>query len=132
MTSGSISISAAGDPLIYTQNATGFFVTARNSTVKILIPDVPIANGVVHVVDGVLIDTNTDPNAAANAISSNAAVAKGNTLPQTGFVSQSLPTSVPSSGSGTTGGSSSGAQNLKSNVSLLILALSGLNFLYKL
>lgn len=59
--------SAAGEPFHFTTNGTGTFVTSGNSTAKIVESDVLTSNGVVHVIDGVLVNTQNDPSAASSA-----------------------------------------------------------------
>ena len=61
--------SAAGEPLKFLVNATGAYVTSGNTTARIVSADIPTANGVVHIIDRVL--TNTDfksPTASSSAM----------------------------------------------------------------
>lgn len=61
--------SAAGEPLVFTSNATGSFVTSGSggSAVRITKTDLLVDNGVVHVIDGVLADLAANPAAASSA-----------------------------------------------------------------
>lgn len=60
---------AGGESLLFTVNGTGQYVTdsATNKTARIIQPDVLLANGVLHVIDRVFLDTDTDPSAASAA-----------------------------------------------------------------
>ena len=59
--------SAAGEPLSFALNATGHYVTSGNVTARIVQPDVLLPNGVIHVVDRVLVNTESDAGAASSA-----------------------------------------------------------------
>ncbi len=59
--------SAAGEPLSFVLNATGHYVSSGGATARIVQPDVLLANGVVHVIDGVLLNTASDAAAASSA-----------------------------------------------------------------
>ena len=59
--------SAAGEPLTFSLNATGRYVTSGNATALIVQPDVLLPNGVIHVIDRVLVNTQADPSAASSA-----------------------------------------------------------------
>ncbi|KAF9059856.1 FAS1 domain-containing protein [Rhodocollybia butyracea] len=62
--------SAAGEPTTFTTNSSGAFVNSGGTTAKILQTDVISSNGVVHVIDSVLLNTNADPAAASSAYAS--------------------------------------------------------------
>ncbi|KIP05780.1 hypothetical protein PHLGIDRAFT_107813, partial [Phlebiopsis gigantea 11061_1 CR5-6] len=47
----------AGDTLSFSVNSTGQYVTRGNITARIVQPDVLLSNGVVHIIDSVLVDT---------------------------------------------------------------------------
>ncbi|RDX40108.1 FAS1 domain-containing protein [Lentinus brumalis] len=59
--------SAAGEPLSFVLNATGHYVTSGNVTAQIIQPDVLLPNGVIHVIDRVLVNTDSDVSAASSA-----------------------------------------------------------------
>ena len=63
--SNSSATSAAGEPLSFALNATGHYVTSGNVTARIVQPDVLLPNGVIHVVDRVLVNTQSDAGAAS-------------------------------------------------------------------
>jgi hypothetical protein len=71
--------SAAGEPFMFTTNSTGTFVSSANSTAQIIQSDIIIQNGVVHVIDGVLLNTASNSTAAAAAYSSGIAAAQTST-----------------------------------------------------
>jgi hypothetical protein len=60
---------------MFVANDTGAFVMSGNSTARIIQSDIVIANGVVHVIDGVLLNQGANTEAAASAASSNVAAA---------------------------------------------------------
>ncbi|OCF33670.1 hypothetical protein I316_04744 [Kwoniella heveanensis BCC8398] len=99
--------SAAGEPFTFLSNGTGVFVQSANSTARIIQSDIIINNGVVHLIDGVLVNTGSNPEAAASAYSSGVAAAATSTeatAPVTA-TSEAAPTG---SQSGSSGGSSAG------------------------
>ena len=59
--------SAAGEPFSFAQNATGQYVTQGNVTARIVQPDVLLPNGVIHVVDAVFMNVESDAGAASAA-----------------------------------------------------------------
>lgn len=59
--------SAAGEPLSFMTNTTGVYVVSGNSVVKIVKTDVLTKNGVVHIIDGVLVNTQINTAAASSA-----------------------------------------------------------------
>ncbi|KAI8983181.1 FAS1 domain-containing protein [Trametes punicea] len=71
--------SAAGEPLTFVLNGTGHYVTSGNITAQIVQPDVLLPNGVIHVIDRVLINTETDSSAASSAASSASSAATQST-----------------------------------------------------
>ncbi|TKY90247.1 hypothetical protein EX895_000245 [Sporisorium graminicola] len=100
-------ISAAGNELRFTANATGAFVTSGNVTARIVQSDYIAKNGVVHVIDRVLLNTTENTQAAASAYSSaTAAAATQTAAPGVGSGSGSGGNGNGGSGSG--GGSGAG------------------------
>lgn len=58
---------SAGETMSFSINATGQYVTLGNVTALIVQPDVLLPNGVVHIIDRVLVDTDSNPSAASSA-----------------------------------------------------------------
>lgn len=90
--SNSTYVSAAGENLRLTSNSTGQFVTSGNTTARIVQPDVLTKNGVIHIIDRVLVNTDVNENAANSAFSSASSLA-GHSSTETG------PVGVPTGGS---------------------------------
>ncbi|KAI0344315.1 FAS1 domain-containing protein [Trametopsis cervina] len=67
LTGGTNYTSAGGVDLSFHINSTGQYVTSGNFTAKILQPDVLLPNGVVHIIDTVLANTDADSSAASSA-----------------------------------------------------------------
>lgn len=59
--------SQAGETFSFSINATGQYVTQENITALIVQPDVLLPNGVIHIIDRVFLNTDSDPSAAASA-----------------------------------------------------------------
>ncbi|KAF9779813.1 FAS1 domain-containing protein [Thelephora terrestris] len=91
---GSTYVSAAGEDFHFTSNSSGQYVTSGNTTARIIQPDVLIKNGVIHIIDQVLLNTDVDQSAANSAYSS-ATSAAGHSSTETG------PVGVPTGGSST-------------------------------
>ena len=60
-------VTAAGENLTFMSNSSGTYVTSGNITGRIVEPDVLVENGVVQVVDVVLLNEQTDEAAASSA-----------------------------------------------------------------
>lgn len=86
-------VSAAGENLRLTTNSSGKFVTSGNTTARIIQPDVLTKNGVIQIIDRVLMNSDVDQNAANNAYSSASSVAAHSST-ETGPVG--VPTGGPS------------------------------------
>ncbi|CAE7210141.1 unnamed protein product [Rhizoctonia solani] len=67
--------SAGGQPFTFSTNSSGTYVTSGPSSARITRADVPIRNGVVHLIDNILVNTASNPEAAASAIASQSSVA---------------------------------------------------------
>ncbi|GAA6016375.1 hypothetical protein JCM11491_002390, partial [Sporobolomyces phaffii] len=76
---GSNATSAGGATLSFSTNSTGVFVKSGNSTARIIRTDIPIENGVVHLISNVLANPESNPQAAASAASSASRAAATNT-----------------------------------------------------
>ena len=59
--------SAAGQTFSFTINSTGQYVTMGSVTARIIQPDVLLSNGVAHVIDQVLVDSQENAEAASSA-----------------------------------------------------------------
>ncbi|KAK4688611.1 hypothetical protein P7C73_g1503, partial [Tremellales sp. Uapishka_1] len=68
-------VSAGGQAFSFITNSSGAYVSSANATAKIVQSDIIISNGVVHVIDGVLLNTANDEAAAVSAYSSGTAAA---------------------------------------------------------
>jgi uncharacterized surface protein with fasciclin (FAS1) repeats len=67
LSSSSNFTSASGEPLTFMTNGTGTYVMSGSSAARIVASDVLAKNGVVHVINGVLANTASDPAAASSA-----------------------------------------------------------------
>ncbi|KAI0641205.1 FAS1 domain-containing protein [Trametes meyenii] len=106
--------SAAGEPLNFILNATGHYVTSGNVTAQIVQPDVLLPNGVIHVIDRVLVNTDTDSGAASSAASSASSAATESTsatAPVGYSATATLAGPSGSAASSSTSGSGSGSNN---------------------
>lgn len=92
--------SASGNMLTFVSNSTGAFVTSGSVTARIIMSDYAASNGVVHVIDQVLLNTTNNPEAAGSAFSS--ATANAATM-----TSAAGTGAQPTSGSGSGNGASS-------------------------
>ncbi|WWC65061.1 uncharacterized protein I303_107675 [Kwoniella dejecticola CBS 10117] len=99
--------SAGGEPFTFISNSTGAFVQSANSTAKIVQSDIILNNGVVHLIDNVLVNTASNPQAAESAYSSATAAAATSTEADTPVTATSQATGPSASASGS-GGSSAG------------------------
>ncbi|KAJ9101198.1 hypothetical protein QFC21_003417 [Naganishia friedmannii] len=67
--------SAGGIPFKFAINATGTFVMSGNNTARIVTADIPMTNGVVHIIDRILVNADVNTTAVQSAASSIAAQA---------------------------------------------------------
>ncbi|KAJ1307765.1 hypothetical protein OPQ81_001852 [Rhizoctonia solani] len=67
--------SAGGQPFSFSSNSSGAYVTSGPSTARIIRADIPVRNGVIHLIDNVLANTASNPEAAASAVASQSSVA---------------------------------------------------------
>lgn len=83
--------SAAGEPFTFMSNSSGTYVMSANSTAKVIKSDIIVQNGVVHVIDGILVNTMSNAAAAASAYSAGQAGASStdNASPATSSASAS-------------------------------------------
>ncbi|KAF5366572.1 hypothetical protein D9758_008928 [Tetrapyrgos nigripes] len=102
ITNGAKLSSSRGEDLLFTANTTGVFVTSGTVTAQIVQTDLLTENGVLHVINGVLANVNSDDQKAADAFNS-ATSAAG--VP----VTETAPLSAPAAATGaSTGGSTTG------------------------
>ncbi|KAH7890248.1 FAS1 domain-containing protein [Phlebopus sp. FC_14] len=67
-TSNKTFVSSSGENYTITQNTTGLFIASGGSAaVRIVRSDVLMQNGVLHVVDGIMVDTQANPAEASSA-----------------------------------------------------------------
>ncbi|THU75415.1 FAS1 domain-containing protein, partial [Dendrothele bispora CBS 962.96] len=64
---GTVITSSQGENLTFTTNSSGAFVSSGQSTAQIVQTDILTENGVVHVINGVLLNTDSDQGAASSA-----------------------------------------------------------------
>ncbi|CAE6423153.1 unnamed protein product [Rhizoctonia solani] len=67
--------SAGGQPFSFSTNSSGTYVTSGSSSARITRADIPVRNGVIHLIDNVLANTASNPEAAASAVASQSSVA---------------------------------------------------------
>ncbi|QRW04302.1 homoaconitate hydratase [Ceratobasidium sp. AG-Ba] len=67
--------SAGGQGFSFSSNSSGTYVTSGSSSARIIRADIPVKNGVVHLIDNVLANTQSNPEAAASAVASQSSVA---------------------------------------------------------
>ncbi|KAG8804300.1 hypothetical protein FRB91_011383 [Serendipita sp. 411] len=78
--------SAGGSPTTFVSNSSGVFVTSGSSTAKIVKANVLTSNGVIHLIDRVLLNTDSNPGQASSAAASYSSVQASQTASQTGAV----------------------------------------------
>jgi uncharacterized surface protein with fasciclin (FAS1) repeats len=111
-------VSAAGEDLLLVSNSSGQFVTSGNTMARIIQPDVLTKNGVIHIIDRVLLNSDVNQDAADSAYSSASSLAEHSST-ETGPVG--LPTGGPSNGN-----VSGAIRNMKSLNGLGVVALSAI------
>lgn len=100
-------ISNSGQSLKFTSNSSGAYVITENtSSAKIIQSDVLVNNGVVHIVDRVLVDLGVDSSKAASAYASATSTA-GQSALETGPIG-ALPASTSTSASASPSASAGG------------------------
>ncbi|KAK0443209.1 FAS1 domain-containing protein [Armillaria borealis] len=116
--------SAGGEPLTFTTNSSGTFVNSGGSSARIIKTDILCKNGVLHMLDRVLINTETNPEAATSAYESATFTAASSTT-ETGPVG--TPTDSPTGSDGVlTGNSAQGVfAGVTNNMNTMFAALVG-------
>ncbi|KAG1787952.1 FAS1 domain-containing protein [Suillus plorans] len=80
-TNGNNYTSASGEPFAFKTNSSGVYVSSAGSNwARIMRSDVLTSNGVVHVIDSVLLDTKVNVSAAVSAYQSATSVAASTTI----------------------------------------------------
>jgi uncharacterized surface protein with fasciclin (FAS1) repeats len=119
-------VSSAGQYIHVSSNSSGKFVTSGNTTAQIIQPDVLTKNGVFHIIDRVLLNSDVNEGAAHSAYDSATQLA-GHSSTETG------PVGVPTGGSSSGNGSNGAAGQLKGINTSGVVALSiilGSSFLF--
>ncbi|KAG8949369.1 hypothetical protein FRC04_008604 [Tulasnella sp. 424] len=93
--------SAAGQGYSFTTNSSGTFVTSGSATARVVQADVIVKNGVVHIIDAVLFNNQSNPSAAASAYSAYTSTAGQNNQQQTGAVGATPTETGPIGGTNT-------------------------------
>jgi uncharacterized surface protein with fasciclin (FAS1) repeats len=124
--------SAAGEPLKFATNSSGIFVTNGNATARVVESDVLTSNGVVHVIDNVLLNMQSNSSAASSAFQSATPEAAANPTPTSPITSTG--NSGANNGSGSNGGNggNNGNGNNTNTGAALGLRPSTVSFLFVL
>ncbi|KAF5309780.1 hypothetical protein D9611_013601 [Ephemerocybe angulata] len=108
--------SAGGEPFTFTFNDTGLFVNNGNgSSARVIRPDVLIENGVIHLIDNVLFNTDSEPSAASSAFASASAAATETATDTQAIGVFPIPAPTSTSGGGSGGGGSSSSMSSSSS-----------------
>ncbi|KAK0472694.1 FAS1 domain-containing protein [Armillaria novae-zelandiae] len=117
--------SAGGEPLTFTTNSSGVFVNSGGSSARIIKTDILCKNGVLHMLDRVLINTETNPEAASSAYIRIRHFIAASSTTETGPVG--TPTASSNGSEGVlTGNSAQGAlAGVTDNMNIMFAALLG-------
>ncbi|KAG7095307.1 hypothetical protein E1B28_006073 [Marasmius oreades] len=124
------STSASGETLTFFTNSSGTYVSSGNlSTARITATNVLTKNGVVHVIEQVLVNTQENPAAASSAYNQATSTAP-QTAAETGPVSSPTSTSAGNnSNTGSTNGASSTFKNALYSVVVIVGNIVGAAFI---
>jgi uncharacterized surface protein with fasciclin (FAS1) repeats len=122
ITNGSTATSAAGETLTFSTNSTGTYVTSGSTTVKIVGTDLLTANGVVHQIDGIFLNTESNPSAASSAFES-ATSAAAQAATATGPITATAAGSSSSSSSGSSGNAGIAALPIATHYTISLAAV---------
>jgi type IV secretory pathway TrbL component len=87
-------------------------LTVGQSLVQVVTPDVILQNGVVHVINGVFLDTNTNAGAASSAyVSATSAAGTAPKTTETAPIGNTATMSMTGSGASSSSSSGSGGKN---------------------
>lgn len=87
--------------MTYSNNGTGQYLQVGNSAARIIRPDIPLYNGVMHIMDNVFFDQSED-TAVANSAAVSALTASPTGVPEVqGDIQTTLTITVPSTSSST-------------------------------
>ncbi|EKM60330.1 uncharacterized protein PHACADRAFT_246191 [Phanerochaete carnosa HHB-10118-sp] len=103
--------SAGGETFSFKINGTGQYVTLGNTTATIVQPDVLLPNGVIHIIDRVLLDTDSDASAASSALSSATSAATASQSSQTAPIGFSITSSLAAAASSAASSASAAASS---------------------
>ncbi|KAK8845523.1 hypothetical protein IAR55_006238 [Kwoniella newhampshirensis] len=100
---GSVYVTAAGQPLTYLTDGHNPFVQVGRYRASILRADVPLSNGVVHLIDTLMVETNDNSQRATEAVSSasSAAGSRTTTTNMTGIGSSTSVATASATGTAT-------------------------------
>ena len=115
-------ISAAGQYLHFNTNSSGKFVTSGDTTARIVQPDVLTKNGVFHIIDRVLLNSQVNDGVASDAYESATELA-GHSSTETG------PVGVPTGGSMGVGGAVGNLQGVNVFGVVALSVILGSSFL---
>ncbi|KAI0073801.1 FAS1 domain-containing protein [Panus rudis PR-1116 ss-1] len=107
--SGQHFTTTAGENLSFFVNRTGQYLISGSIIARIVQPDVILPNGVIHVIDQVILNTESDSAAASSAVASAISAATANPTETQPIGSSQTGTSNPS-GSGSSSGAVAGPQ----------------------
>ncbi|KAH6904602.1 hypothetical protein BKA70DRAFT_1403139 [Coprinopsis sp. MPI-PUGE-AT-0042] len=85
--------SAGGQSFSFTSNSTGLFVSVGNDTIaQVVQPDILVENGVIHLIDRLLFQSDSDSSEASAAVSSYSSAAAADTSTDTQAIIYPFPT----------------------------------------
>jgi len=111
ITNGLNLTTAAGESITFTTNSTGIFVKVGNTTAQIIQSDIITSNCVLHIINNIFVDTNSNPSAASSAYASATSAAAQQTA-ETGAITATTTGSSGGSSTSTSSSTSNGAEAL--------------------
>ena len=114
---------------MFMSNASGAYVMSANTTARIVQSDIIVQNGVVHLIDEVLVNTMMNTTAAAAAYTSNTAAAATIMDPTGAITATSMPAASGTGGTSASSSTGAGVQlrpfSLTSSIVASIVAVAG-------